>query len=184
MSYESIAQYIGTSSTVEFDTVSFSSISATYKHLMVIAKVSLKNATSNANTLYIKFNNTSSPGYSYVRQTHRDNVGTQSSDVYAAGAEITAIIYARPGTYGDQDYGVFTMYIPNYASTACKKTFFYQASSAVGFTSENPAGENRYTGGGGYWDSTNAITNLTFTSDSNPDFTSFTEFSLYGLKDS
>jgi hypothetical protein len=183
MSYESIAQFTGSSATGTFNTISFDSIPSTYKHLMVIAKTASYWSSATANTVQLKFNNLSSPTYT-SRFYQAVDSGTSASSTDSAAGSIDAITFGRPNSSGDVNYGAYTLYIPNYAATNCKKNFFLQSSSVVGFTSENPSGENRQFTRAGYWDSTNAITNLTFTTDGNPDFASLTEYSLYGLKDS
>lgn len=183
MSYESIAQYTGSSSTGTFDIINFNSIPSTYKHLMVIGKIACYYSTPTAATTYIRFNSDSTANtYKWYLQGQRDSSGSVdvgSNDLSYIGA----ITPARLGSSGDVEYGTFYMFIPNYASTTTKKNFWVWSNSVLAIGSEHPSAESRLWTVGGYWNNTSAINNLNFTSDTNPDFASLTNLSIYGLKE-
>jgi hypothetical protein len=183
MSYESIAKFTGSSATTSFNTIDFTDISQDYKHLMIISKLAMNFASKTAATTYIRFNGDSGGNYFFRYQGVADNTSTIADTALSSSTSFGQIGFGRPAADGDVEYGAFTLYIPNYSSTtASKKTFFSQSTSAV--LDVNPAGENRNWNHGGYWNSSSAINRITFTSDTSPNFASLTDISIYGLRNS
>lgn len=181
MSYEQIAKYTGTSATGTFSNVNFTTLGSTYRHLMVVAKMAMNYTSGTAATVRLRFNNDSTSGnYVYAYHGSRDTPALDSSANNSTDAA-TVVNVARSAANGDVDYGAFTYYIPNFAGTG-KKTWQVLTSSIV--PDALPTGENRNWHQGGYWNSTAAITGLYFSADVSPNFASFTDISIYGLKDS
>jgi hypothetical protein len=180
MSYESIAKFTGTNATGTFNGIDFTTLPSTYKHLMVIAKMAMNFASPTAATVRLRFNNDAGSNYSYGVQgsTYTPSLSTLTSQTTDSA---TVVNMGRPSSGGDVEYGAITYYIPNFAGTG-KKTWQAHTSSIA--PDILPAGENRSWHHGGYWNSTAAITSLNFTADVSPNFASFTDISLYGLKDS
>lgn len=181
MSFESIAKYTGSSSTASWDAINFTSLPQTYKHLMVVGKIAMSYGTSTAATIQFRLNNDSTAGaYNTQLQGSRDSTGTVDSSS-ASNSYFSAIGHARPASNGDVEYGSITIYLPSYSSSTAKKNIFIWTNSV---TDSAPSGENRCWVYGGYWNNSAAVTSLNFFSDTSPDFSSFTDISIYGLKDS
>jgi hypothetical protein len=147
---EVIAKHTSTGSA---DTVTFSSIPQTFQHLQVLASIS-NNGTSNEYTL-VHFNgDTTSYGYSIV---YGDTSG-EPSVMYNGG-----ITYAYTGwhtnsqstdTTGRNTY--FEMWVPDYSSSSKLGAAIVEFGV---FNNNNVGGIS----GGFHWDSTAAITSITFT---------------------
>jgi len=157
-SYESIASY-----TVTNSTVSFTSIPSTYQHLQV--RMIFDSAGSGVTT---NFNSDGGSNYA----NHR--VYGDGSSALATGIANTtqAVVSLYGGGYLAGTYGVAILDIHDYASTTKYKT----VRSFYGYDSNGNGGE-RITLGSGLWMNTNAITGISFTG---ANFTG--TVSLYGIK--
>lgn len=157
-SYESIASY-----TVSNSTVSFTSIPSTYQHLQV--RMIFDSAGSGLTT---NFNSDSGSNYSNHRL-----YGDGTSALATGLANATqAVVSLYGGGYLSGTYGVAILDIHDYASTTKYKT----VRSFYGYDSNGNGGE-RITLGSGLWRNTNAITGISFTG---ANFTG--TVSLYGIK--
>ena len=170
--YESIASATGTGSST---TITFSSIPNTYKHLQLrwIAKDTYS-GISGGLRVELQFN--SDTGTNYARhQLYGDG-----SAVTALGASsVSTIRLDSAGEYGTTAnvFGVAIVDIHDYSSTTKNKTVrgFYGSNA-------NTTDTNHYVGlASGVWLNTNAITSISVIS-GNSNFTSTSQFALYGIK--
>lgn len=173
-SYESIATATGNGSS---NTITFSSIPSTYKHLQIRAIVKdTITAVSIHSDLSMTINGASS-GYAFHHLY--GNGSTVTADGSASQSSITIAKEFLPTSAAAQTntMGVLVLDINDYASTTANKTLrcFYGGDNnnsptgwAVGLSSA-------------LYSSTTAISSLTFTSPATA-WTSTTQFALYGIK--
>lgn len=173
-SYESIASQTLASDTA---TITFSSISGTYKHLQI--RVLAKNAfTTNRGVSLsrIRFNSDSGSNYSYHRL-----IGDGTSVTASGGASQTYLYCFDTNGFGASDNSTFStgiIDIIDYASTTKNKTLrcFSGVNQNSATTSEQSTGLDS-----GAWFSTSAITQIDITSGGG-NWKSGSTFALYGIK--
>jgi len=153
-------------------TITFSSIPQTYKHLQVRAVIRSTEAGSGTN-YYTNLNGDSGSNYA----AHRLQ-GDGTSATAAGAATQTGIFTGRaPGggtTTGTMAALIFDIH--DYASTTKYKTVRQLSGQDS---------NNTYAGlislRSGLWQSTSAVTSITFTIDSPANFSTSTTFALYGM---
>lgn len=172
-SFESIAT--ATVSGTGTNSVSFTSIPSTYKHLQI--RVTAKwNYTLNADqsNIIIRINGDTGANYSY-----RSLVGNGSAVSTGGGTGYTFIYFQTQivGNYTTETsiYSGSVIDILDYGDTNKFKTirgmggFDRSGSGWVGLAS-------------GMWSSTNAVTSITLTNDFDADWIQYSSFALYGIK--
>ena len=168
-SYESIATVTGNGSATS---LTFSSISGTYKHLQIrFIGRSLRNGVSD--NLNIQFNGDSGSNYA---THHLYSDGTSAGAGGAANAtSIDASNAVRAsGSSNTLVYGAGIIDIHDYASTTINKTV--RIISGFDFN-----GSGRIALSSGFRNSTSAVTSITLQSDGNA-FATGSTFALYGIK--
>lgn len=162
-SYESIATLNGTGSS---NTISFTSIPATYKHLQVrFASLS----TGAADWVNLRFNSDSNTANYF---SHRLTGDGATVSAVAQGTQPFLKYQFIGGSTTQPSVGVVD--ILDYANTSKNKT----VRTLTGFDT-NGSGTIAFTSG--LWSSTSATTRLDFILDSS-NFASTTVFALYGIK--
>ena len=166
-SYESIATANGTGSS---GVITFSSIPATYEHLQIRI---LGRSTSTGTTIAITAN--SDTGSNYARHFVYGDGSTAGAGGNASQSNM-GIAYVTSSSNLSNTYAVNIVDVLDYRNTNKYKTFRVLTGVDVN-------------GSGGYvqlssglWQSTSAITSLTFTNSTN--YTTDTSFALYGIKGS
>ena len=151
--------------------VTFSSIPNTYTDLMVLG--SIRNTLNPNDNIYIAFNSDTTGSNYSSRQIY----GTGS----AVGSEVNTSTQRRAGiTDGSgrtaSTFSNTSIYIPNYAGSNYKS---YSGDSVE----ENNATTAVQTLVAGIWNSTSAITSITFTTENaGYQFVQYSSFYLYGVK--
>ena len=170
-SYESIATV--TVGGAGQNTVTFSSISASYTHLQIrwIARENTGSVSTPDENVRIRFNSDTGGNYSLHRLN--GNGSTTSADGYANESDVVATGFSgNSATAGI--YGAGIIDILDYANTNKYKTVRLlsgvdqNGSGAVWFNSGN-------------WRNTNAITSIELRESTNG-FKQYTQFALYGIK--
>ncbi len=168
-SYESIATLTGNGSATS---LTFSSISGTYKHLQIrfLARSSRVGVSDNLN---IQFNGDSGSNYA----TH--NLNGDGATAGAGGAANVTYMDASnavraSGSSNTLVYGAGIIDIHDYASTTINKTI--RIISGFDFN-----GSGRIALSSGFRNSTSAVTSITLQSDGNA-FATDSTFALYGIK--
>jgi hypothetical protein len=167
-SYESIAT-VTVSSAVS--SITFSSIPSTYQHLQVRALVRCSFTGSTAKNITSQMN--SDTGNNYYRHYLLGN-GSAAS----AGSDAGTVIYAGTAVAAGSlasTFGVNVFDYLDYSNTNKNKT----VRVLNGFD-ENGAGNVYLTSG--LWNSTAAISTLTFTVEGGFNFNQYSQFALYGIK--
>ena len=167
-SYESIASATGTGSNT---TITFSSISNTYKHLQL--RIIAQRTTGAGNqTGRITFNNDSTTTYDYHRLQGDGATATAAGTATAA----FGLIVPFAGNNSTSIFGVNIIDIHDYASTTKNKTVRYFS----GYDSNNTEG-GIVALGSFLWRSTSAIDriDIKFSADS---FATGSTIALYGIK--
>jgi hypothetical protein len=143
-------------------TVTFSSISASYTDLVLIAAQG-----NNQNTdydIYIRFNGDS--GSNYSRTQLVGNGSTASSSRSSNNTEI------RLGPSIDNTpTSLFTLNVMNYSNTTTNKTALIRSGQASGYTVAEV----------GLWRNTAAITSISFTLQGGYSYVAGSTFTLYGI---
>lgn len=165
--YESIATAVGTGSS---GTITFNSIPSTYTHLQIrgIARddrgVTLNNcymrlngATTGYSTHYLLGNGTSASADNWINADYID-IGINT------GASATSGIVSA-----------FVVDILDYANTNKYKT-----TRQLSGSDQNGSGSLRFQSG--LWQSTNAVSTITLHANTSWNFTTATQFALYGIK--
>ena len=167
--FESIATYTASGST---DTITFSSIPSTYKHLQ-IRFIARGNAATANNVVNIRANGDTGSNYAY-----HDLEGDGSS-ASAYGTSAQTLIYGSIialGSASSNVMGAQIIDLLDYASTNKTKTF-----RIMGAYDNNGSGQLRF--GSGLWNSTSAVTSISLICQgSGNTFNSASTFALYGIK--
>ena len=153
--------------TSDQNTVTFSSIPATFDDLVIVSSV--RNSAGNNNNTRVRFNGDTGSNYS-----SRLLYGTGSG--VASYSETTTSFYAAehpPSTYTANTFGNAAFYIPNYRSSVAKSM---SADSVV----ENNATASWQQISAHLWNQTSAITSVSLFPAGN-NFATNSSFSLYGI---
>jgi hypothetical protein len=166
-SYESIATIIPSGST---NTVSFTSIPSTFKHLQ-LRLFQKDNYASPLNACNVRFNSDSGSNYA----SHR-LIGDGSSASADGGVSQNGMSLDLYASNNNSSYGVAIIDILDYANTNKYKT----ARSLCGYDAN---GDGRIQLNSGLWMSTTAVTSISFTiGGSGVNWTANSNFALYGIK--
>jgi hypothetical protein len=148
--------------------ISFSSIPGTFTDLCV--KFSARdNSSYIANNIAISFNGSST---SFSVRNLYGNGSSASSGTQTNAAALAAAANATASTFSNSE-----IYIPNYAGSTNKS---YSGDSV----SENNATEAYDWFYAGLWSNTAAITSITIAAGSSATFQNYSNFYLYGIKNS
>jgi hypothetical protein len=175
--FESISSVVSTGAS---GTITFSSIPSTYRHLQIrcYGKSSL-NLTGNDSVL-MRFNSDSTSNYSV--NAIRAYGGTPSRDRFGTRTNITLFQigpYSLTGT--DNMFGASIIDIHNYALTTQIKTVRIFSGSTMNSAT---TGNNGVDYESGEWNSTAAISSISFVLNTGGVWVSGSTFSLYGIKGS
>lgn len=167
-SYESIATVTSTGSEAS---LSFTSISSSYKHLQIRTLVRLSASGTTPNDFKMQFNDATS--------TYRDHTLSGNGSTVTANNDTTTYFpmynFPRTGMLASM-YGVAIIDIIDYASTTKNKVF-----RMISGLDDNTGGNGQIWLESGLWVDTSAITKITFTPQS-ANFVSGSTFALYGIK--
>ena len=167
-SYESIATTLGTGSSA---TISFSAIPQTYKHLQIRFMARVANADT-ANNQFVQFNSDTATNYSW-HILEADGSTVTSNGFATQSSMIGGRISAASATAGVMGVGIVD--ILDYANTNKYKTI-----RTLTGQERNGAGVIRLESGN--WRNTAAITSIQFSNNSSTNYTTDTQFVLYGIK--
>lgn len=165
-----IAETVLTGSAANID---FTSIAATWRHLLLVVQARTDRAAQAGDTLALRFNNDS--GNNYDTQLLRGNNATALASNAAAATSATLGLITGAGASAGKS-GIVTVWVPNYRGTAFEKQLVSQnadfASTAAAdmFSQANACN----------WRSTAAITRVTIFSINGANLISGTVASLYG----
>lgn len=154
--------------------ISFNSISGSYKHLLLIyINGRSTTAASALDTLLMRFNSDTGSNYDWTNFSQ--------SNTLSGGGETFASTSIRMGLLAQANVtstlsASGQCWIYNYADTSYHKATFAQTSSKTGTS----AGSLRNEQGSGYWRSASAITSITLLPGAN-NIASGTAFYLYGV---
>jgi hypothetical protein len=158
---------IATSTPTGTNTVTFSSIPGTYKHL----QIRFRAANPNFDTLGVRFNGDTGTNYT-EHLIEGSGIGTAGGGGNGLGVVSRIGILSLTDVANQQSVGVIE--IIDYASTTKTKSLRYAAGR------ENQATSGRTVLGSGMRNNTEAITSVTLFAPGN--FTTGTTFALYGIK--
>lgn len=170
-SYESIASATGTGSS---DTITFSSISSSYKHLQVRAILRGTSSAGIGNASIRLNGDTTDANYA----SH--HIGGDGGSVFVYGSASGPVYLPNCFPYSDQAaniMGVLLIDINDYASTTKYKTI----RNYCGIATNSGVSVGAINLGSGLWENTNAVTSLTI-SGIGVNFTTTSVFALYGIK--
>jgi hypothetical protein len=142
--------------------VTFSSIPATYRDLILVTDATIT-AAGSTDGYGLRFNGDTGSNYFYVRM-----VGTGSA---AQSAQATTT-FALGGVIGDVNKGLTMFQIMDYSATDKHKTVITRSNG--GFANWTQASASR-------WANTAAITSVLLRSNSSYNFSIGSTFSLYGV---
>jgi hypothetical protein len=150
-------------------TVTFSSIPATYKHLLLCIQARTNRGLTD-DQLRMQFNGDTGSNYDYI-----DNTNNGGSNSPATGSAVTFIVagYVSGGTAPTSAAGVATIDLINYAGTT-----FHKQSSGIS-TERIDTSSNKQATSGGNWRSTSAISSVSLFAIGS--FVAGSDFSLYGV---
>ena len=165
--YDSIATASGTGSS---GTITFSSIPSTYTHLQIRA-IARDDRGVALNNCYMRLNGATT-GYT----THYiiGNGSTASPDAWI-GADYIDVGINTGASATSGIMSAFVIDILDYASTNKNKT-----TRQLSGSDQNGSGSVRFQSG--LWQSTNAVTSITLHANTSWNFTTTTQFALYGIK--
>jgi len=156
-------------------TITFSSIPATYKHLQIRALAKSARTDSEIATYKVRFNGDGTSIYSYHRL-----LGSGAAASASGGASTPeGYLYSMAGslTVSASTFGVAIFDILDYANTNKYKVLRF-----LGGSEGNAANTGYLSLGSVSYQSTNAITSISFDVDGGSNFTQYSSFALYGIK--
>lgn len=162
--------------TLGSDTANFdiTSISGSYKHLLVVFQCRSTKAASTADWMTMRFNNDS--GSNYDTQLQQDYNTTEQAFENLGQTSITWIVELPAASSASGDAGGGFILIPNYAGTTWNKTCNW-----LGAGRQNTGSGNWHsTKGAGNWRSTSAITRITLIPTAG-NFKTGSRVTLYGI---
>ena len=152
-------------------TITFSSIPSTYTHLQVRA-ISRTGRSAGNDPMYIRFNCDTANNYAW----HAIEGNGSAVTAYGYGTQGQGWVYLSADTVSPANvFGASVTDILDYTNTNKYKTVRNlggvdnNGSGTVGFNSD-------------LWQSTSAITSITFTNLSGTNFSQYSSFALYGIK--
>lgn len=166
LTYESIASTLVTS---DVTSVTFSNIPSTYTDLYIFNSIQ----SSSPLDIYCQFNNDTTTNYSFQHFS-----GTDTNSLSVSKQASASAAYADWWGYAeDNTRNPSSMYIFQYTNTNWKKTWFIESTNMF---QTSPTGYSR---GVGSWQSTAAISTITFvTQYTNRFYRAGSIFSIYGIK--
>jgi hypothetical protein len=160
------------SDTATFD---FTSISGSYKHLVVL--ISARSTESATNTwIKMTFNNDTGSNYDCLQAQMFSGSSSAGFNEDLAATSMAHMIYVAGDTAPAGYVGAATVHIPNYAATTFDKMAYTNGAMILGTSSTNI---RAYTTAG-FWRSTAAITRITLTPTTG-NFKTGSRATLYGL---
>ena len=166
--YESIATASGTGSS---GTITFSSIPSTYQHLQIRYIGRVTNADT-ADNIFMQLNSDTGSNYAW-HYLQGDGASTASSGASSQSKILSGRVSAA--TAGSDVMGTGVLDLLDYANTNKYKTL------------RTLTGQDRNGGGvivmtSGLWQNTAAVSTITITNGSATNFTTASQFALYGIK--
>lgn len=174
-SYESIATASGTGSS---NTITFSSIPSTYKHLQIRFIAKTTSTTGSDFALDLRFNSDTATNYPW-HQLWSDGTSVQAGG-FAATTRI--VLSSRiPDSYTSwaNMFEVGVIDIIDYASTSKNKTVRANLGKNVNLTG---AQDQEIKLVSGSWQSTSAVNSISLITSGTTNWTTSTQFALYGIK--
>ena len=166
--FESIATTLGTGSSA---TISFSSIPATYKHLQIRFIARVTNADT-ANNQFLQFNSDTGANYSW-HLIEGDGAAATSNGLANYNYTFAGRVSAATAAAGIMGVGIID--ILDYANTNKYKTI-----KTLSGQDRNGGGVARFDSGN--WRNTAAITSIQLINSSTTNYTTDSQFALYGIK--
>jgi hypothetical protein len=172
---EGAMEYIASSTPSGTNTITFSSIPSTYKHLQIHAHSCTGRTTNTTDGAYVRYNSDSGSNYQYSYV----NASVASHNSGSQGSPTGYNYLFFHGTQQNNDgFSATILTILNYASTSVYKTGVWNGGS----TNDGSYGEIGM--GGGVWRSTSAINSITIYTETGSNYIAGTRFDLYGIKES
>jgi hypothetical protein len=177
-SYESIATVtVGSGGS---GTITFSSIPSTFEHLQVRAIAQTNRATYNSSGVSYRLNSDTGSNYAYHSlQSANDSPSTAVSASAASSTTILGSI-AISSSVATNVFGAFVMDILDYKNTNKYKTVRTLSGADTNGAASGYAGFVQFSSG--LWQSTSAVSTLTFTPADGTQFNQYSHFALYGIK--
>lgn len=177
-SYESIATYtVGSGGS---GTITFSSIPSTFEHLQVRAIAQTNRATYNTSGASYRIN--SDTGSNYAYHLIQSDPASPSTAVNAGAASSTNILGAisLSSNVAANVFGAFVMDVLDYKNTNKYKTVRILSGADTNGAASGFAGFMQFSSG--LWQSTSAVSTLTFTPADGTQFNQYSSFALYGVR--
>jgi hypothetical protein len=159
------------------NTITFSSIPGTYKHLQlrILARGTATGGSADPLILFVRAN--SDTGTNYANHRLVGNGATVAVGGSASQTRMTPAVYADSG-YPANVYGAIILDILDYSSTTKNKTL----RTISGVENNSGTASSQLNLRSDLWISTAAITTLTIENNGGDNFNSNSTFSLYGIK--
>ena len=164
--YESIATATGTGSS---GTITFSSIPSTYQHLQLRI---IGRGSTGATGIYYQFNGDTAANYAQ-HYLYGDGASVSAGAFTSTATPILS--YLAPSTASANVYSANVVDILDYANTNKNKTI-----RALCAYDNNGSGFVQFTSG--LWQSTSAINSITLVNSPSGNYSTLTQFALYGIK--
>jgi hypothetical protein len=177
-SYESIATVtVGSGGS---GTITFSSIPSTFEHLQIRAIAQTNRATYNTSGASYRIN--SDTGSNYAYHLIQSDPASPSTAVNAGASSSTNILGAisLSSSVATNVFGAFVMDILDYKNTNKYKTVRILSGADTNGAASGFAGFMQFSSG--LWQSTSAVSTLTFTPADGTQFNQYSTFALYGIK--
>ena len=150
--------------------ISFSSIPATFRHLLIVLAGRTDRASVTRDTVLLRVNSDSGANYDRQDLAAQNTTVTGSQSLAATSADVGTLAAAN-ATAGRS--GVLRLLIADYAGTTFWKSFVSESAAMDGGGNLIPRG--------GQWKSTAAIDTVAFTTAGAANFLTGTLASLYGI---
>ena len=161
---------LGTSAT----SVSFTSIPATYDHLVLISSA---RSDASAYTSFMNFQVNGDTGSNYSRQALSANTGTLTS-VSGTGGTVWTYNYLPAASALANTFSLTETWLMNYSNTSNYKQIYSKNAGTNNSTTDSQWGIRTSSG---VWSSTAAINRVDALQSGGDDFVQYSSFTLYGI---
>lgn len=160
--------------TASFD---FTSISGSFKHLLLIGYARSDRAANTEDGCAVQFNNDTAGNYDSYGVDVSGTTPTLSVSENLAATFITMNKLLPAATAGTNLFGSFELWVPNYANTTANKIAHWVLGHKIGTSTGNITVNDGF----GAWRSNTAISRVTLKSANGANFVSGSRVVLYGI---
>ncbi len=150
-------------------TITFSSITQNFTHLRLLGSLRTNRTVSVGDDLITRFNGDTAGNYNYAQGEFA------AFSIAASATSFTALARVASAVNTANFFGTVDIFIPNYSNTGVTKGIQVNSGYGDGVTPRTKIGQ-------GTWNSTAAITSVSFAPNIGTLFSQYSTLTLYGIR--